>query len=107
MNGHRKTVKRFHEPGDCHELTFSCYRRMPLMTNDPWRRLLAEGLDRAARGQSCRLVGYVFMTNHVDIIVHPTVADVRIDMLSKSIKAPFSVKIRRRLEDAGSPLLER
>ena len=30
---HRKTVRRFHEPGDLHELTFSCYRRMPLLAN--------------------------------------------------------------------------
>ncbi len=34
MSGHPKTVKRFHEPGDCHELTFSCDRRIPLLTND-------------------------------------------------------------------------
>ncbi len=29
---HRKRVKHFHEPGDLHELTFSCYRRLPLLT---------------------------------------------------------------------------
>src|SRR3954447_9666118 len=107
MNGHRKTVKRSHEPGDCHELTSSCYRRMPPLTNDPWRRLPAESLDRAVRGQSCRMVAYVFMPEHVHILVRPTVAEVRIDMPLKSIKAPSSVKIRRRLEDVGSPLLER
>ncbi len=24
---HRKTIKHFHQPGDLHELTFSCYRQ--------------------------------------------------------------------------------
>ncbi len=56
MNCHRKTVKRFHEPGDCHELTFSCYRRMPLLNGDDRKRLLAESLDLAVQGQSCRLI---------------------------------------------------
>jgi len=38
-NGHRKRVKHFDEPGHCHELTFSCYRRMSLLTNNVWRRM--------------------------------------------------------------------
>src|SRR5713226_1926649 len=32
MNSHRKTVKHYHEPGDLHELTFSCYERRQLLT---------------------------------------------------------------------------
>ena len=107
MSGHRKTVKRLHEPGDCHELTFSCYRRLPLLTTDEWRHLLAEGLDRAVCGQSCRLIAYVFMPEHVHILFQPTTSDIRVDLLLKAIKAPFSTRIRRRLEDAESPLLER
>ena len=81
MNGHRKTVRRFHEPGDCHELTFSCFRRMPLLTNDDWRGMLAESLDRAMVGQSCRLIAYVFMPEHVHLLVQPTAHLERIDLL--------------------------
>jgi putative transposase len=107
MSGLRKTVKRFHHPGDCHELTFSCYRRMPLLTNDVWCGLLAEGLERAVLGRSCRLVAYVFMPEHVHILVRPATQDARIDRLLKAIKAPVSARVRRLLEDARSPLLER
>jgi putative transposase len=107
MNDHRKTVKRFHEPGDCHELTFSCYRRIPLLTNDEWRHLLAESLDYALHGQSCRLIAYVFMPEHVHILIQPTSNDVRIDLFLKALKAPFSRRIKRLLETAGSLLLER
>jgi len=28
---HRKQVRHYREPGCLHELTFSCYRRMPLL----------------------------------------------------------------------------
>ena len=31
---HRKRIRHYHEPGELHECTFSCYR-MPLLTNDP------------------------------------------------------------------------
>jgi len=107
MSGHRKTVKRFHEPGDCHELTFSCSRRIPLLTNDEWRQLLAESLDLAVHGQSCRLIAYVFMPEHVHILIQPTSHDVRMDLFLKALKAPFSRRIKRLLEAVGSPLLER
>jgi len=107
MIANRKTVKRRHEHGDFHELTFSCYRRLPLLTNEEWRQLLAESLDRATQGHSCRLVAYVFMPEHVHILVQPTTNGFRVDLLLKAMKAPFSARIKRRLEDAASPLRER
>ena len=33
-------MRHDHEVGHLHELTFSCYRRMPLLTNDAWREEL-------------------------------------------------------------------
>ncbi len=42
MIGHRKKVKHSQEPGNPRELTFSCYRRMRLLTNDLWREMLTE-----------------------------------------------------------------
>ena len=86
MSAHRKTVKRFHEPGDCHELTFWCYRRIPLLTNDEWRQLLAESLDRTVHGQSCRLIASVFMPEHVHILIQPTSHEVRMDLFLKMQK---------------------
>jgi REP-associated tyrosine transposase len=102
-----KTVKRFHDPGDCHELTFCCYRRLPLLTNDPWRNLLAEHLDRATTTHNCRLVAYVFMPEHVHILVQPTIVSFRVDRFLHSLKTPFSRLIKSRLDASGSPLLNR
>jgi hypothetical protein len=33
----RQRVKHFHEAGDIHEFTFSCFRRTPLLTNNTWQ----------------------------------------------------------------------
>jgi len=55
MTGYRKRVKHYHEPGDCHELTFSCYRRRPLLIDDSWRQMLCVALERALSKHSFRL----------------------------------------------------
>ncbi len=105
MATHHKTVRRAHEPGDCHEMTFTCYHRMPLLTNDEWRRMLAESVGRAIQGHDFRLVAFVFMPEHVHLLVYPTTHEPRLDLLLKAIKRPFSFRIKRALAAARGPLL--
>ena len=64
---HRKLVKHYHEPGDLHELTFSCYHRLPLLTNDDWRRRLARSIDEANQQESMRLAAFVFKRQYAQI----------------------------------------
>lgn len=103
---HRKRVKHYHEPGDLHELTFSTYRRKLLLTNDTWRRWLAESIDKACEKQSCRLVAFVFMPEHVHLLVHPAHPEPSTisDFLS-TLKRPVSVRVKQALTHSGSPLL--
>jgi len=68
---HRKRVRHYDEPGHFHELTFSCYRRMPLLTNNTWRGMLSHSIDRAVTGQGYRLAAFVYMPEHVHMIVYP------------------------------------
>ena len=69
---HRKLVKHYHEPGDLHELTFSCYKRQPLLTNDAWRQQLARCIDAAGEELDIQLAAFVFMPEHVHLLVVPT-----------------------------------
>ena len=66
---HRKTVRHFHEVGHLHELTFSCYRRMPLLTNNDWRTRLSAHVDQAGKEASFDLVAFVYMPEHVHILM--------------------------------------
>ena len=66
---HRKTVRRVHEPGHLHELTFSTYQRLPLLTNHDWRAKLARSLDVASTQTKVHLVAFVFMPEHVHLLV--------------------------------------
>ena len=63
--GHRKRVRHYDEPGHLHELTFSCYRQMSLLTNDVWRAMLSVSIDRAVKGHGFRLIAFVFMPEAV------------------------------------------
>ena len=105
--GHRKTIKHFHEPGDVHELTFSCYRRMPLLTNNTWREMLSVSISRATARHHFRLVSFVYMPEHVHLLVLPTIPEPRIDLLLKAIKRPYSYRIKEQLKAAESPLLKK
>ena len=104
---HRKRVRHYEEPGTLHELTFSCYRRLPLLRNDFWRGMLSEAVDRALEGHGFALVAFVYMPEHVHLLVWPRGGEYHIDRLLRAIKRPHSFRIKRLLEEAGSPLLRR
>lgn len=102
---HRKTIKHYHEPGDVHELTFSCYRRLPLLTNDAWRSMLAQFVDVAGEEQGFDLVAFVFMPEHLHLIVHPRLLPPNLPGYLAGIKERMSKAIKVELQDRRSPLL--
>ncbi len=57
---YRKLVKHYHEPGDLHELTFSCFHRLQLLVNDQWRKWLAEAINVAGQKHRFELLAFVF-----------------------------------------------
>jgi putative transposase len=102
---HRKLVRHFDEPGQAHELTFSCYRRLPLLDTDERRALLSRCIDSALSGHGFELIAFVFMPEHVHLIVWP-VGDSTISKLLFALKRPFSYRVKMRLEARQDPLLE-
>jgi putative transposase len=103
---HRKLIRHFHTPGDIHELTFSCYQRRPLLTNDVWRGLLAESINRAMEGHRYRLTAFVFMPEHVHLLIYPIEGAGKIDAVLKAIKRPYSYRIKQLLIQSRSGLLK-
>jgi putative transposase len=104
---HRKKLKRVHEPGHFHELTFSCYRRIPLLTNDVWCSELARLLDLALAESNFELNAFVFMPDHVHLLVYPTEKDPQIGRFLARFKQPFSKYVKSILVEHKSPLLEK
>jgi putative transposase len=131
MEPHRKRVKHYHEPGDLHELTFSCVGRSQLLVRDEFRVLLCQAIDKAIAAYDFALVAFVLMPEHVHLLVyprsqtakalasqgprqwHPVDSDVgsgkeilkRLTRLLADIKQPFSRRVKRILAKERSPLL--
>jgi putative transposase len=104
---HRKTIKHYHEPGDIHELTFSCYGRMPLLTNNAWRAELSTAINEACQSLGCHLAAFVFMPEHVHLLVWGIQAKEDVSRLLAGIKRPVSVAVRDDLKARTSRLLDR
>ena len=103
---YRKRLRHFDLPGHCHELTFSCFQRRPLLTNDLWRLMLSRAIDAATEHHGFRLFGFVYMPEHVHLLVWPENQLSRVSGLLKGIKQPFSFRIKTLLGQEHSPLLE-
>ncbi len=104
---HRKQVKHYHEPGDLHELTFSCYLRMSLLDDDFCRKLLCKAIDAATLRLPFQLVAFVIMPEHVHLLVYPTVPKPELGEFLYAIKRPCSYRIKQYYAETGNELLER
>ena len=104
---HRKLVKHFDEEGQGHELTFSCYQRLPLLKDDHRCQQLATAIDRAVGRHGFSLLAFVFMPEHVHLIVYAEEPTARIADLLFAIKRPVSYRIKQDLIASNNPLLEK
>ena len=104
---HRKRVRHFEGRGHLHELTFSCYRRMPLITNDVWRRILGRNLASACGEEQFDLVAFVFMPEHVHLLVRPASREAKVGRFLARTKQPTSKAIKQLLIENQSSLLDR
>ena len=64
-----KKLKRYYGRGDLHFLTFSCYRRLPLLGSAPARSKLVRVLERIRERYGFLLVGYVVRPDHGHLLI--------------------------------------
>jgi putative transposase len=102
---HRKQIHHIHEPHHCHELTFSCYQGLPLLLNDEWKQLFSRALNTTIPQQGFRLVAFVYMPEHVHLLVFPLEQTAQINRLLFAIKRPFSYQVKQQLAQNDDPLL--
>ncbi|MBI1313354.1 hypothetical protein GC176_18840 [bacterium] len=105
--GHRKTVRHQEEERCVHELTFSCYQRLPLLTDVDRLTLLSEAVTRATERHQFDLLAFVWMPEHVHLLVLPRTEESRIPALLNAIKRPFSYRVKQLLIEQQSSLLDR
>ena len=107
LTGHRKTRKTYNTPGHVHELTFSCYRRLPLLNKDRTRQWLQDALEIARSKYDADLLAYVIMPEHVHVLINPRQTNYDIAAIQKTLKQSVSRKALNWLKEHDPAFLKR
>jgi len=78
---------------------------MPLLTSEPWRRIVASKLDSGCELARFDLLAFVFMPEHIHLLVSPTDPSTSVSKLLAWTKRQSSVEIKQLLIEHESPLL--
>jgi putative transposase len=101
------SLQRFQETGQLHFVTFSCYRRQPLL-HEPVRGLFETVLEEVRRRWEFSVIGYVVMPDHVHLIVgEPKKGPlaVALQMLKQSVAR--RARVQSGIEVNGQPFWHR
>ena len=83
---HRKLCRRYNDPGHAHALTFSCYRRQPLLSSDRVRGYIVDAVTKARQKHAFDVWAYVIMPEHVHLLIWPRREAYSVSAILKSIK---------------------
>jgi len=89
---HRKKCRRYNFPGHAHELTFCCYRNRAFLSKERTCQYLVDAVQMAKIKHDFDLWAYVFMPEHVHILICPRTQDYSISQILLSIKQSVSRK---------------
>jgi putative transposase len=89
-----KGLKRYYGRGHLHFLTFSCYRRLPLLNTMRARNVFVDALGKIRERYKFLLVGYVVMPNHVHLLISESAKDTP-SIVLKVLKQRVSRDLRK------------
>jgi len=90
-------LHRYQQTGNLHFLTFSCYRRHPLLKSPSHRDLFLQALERMRKLYRFYVCGYVVMPEHVHLLV----SEPEQKLLATAIQAVKQSVSRRARKKAG------
>jgi putative transposase len=98
-----KDLIRIYGFGHLHFITFSCYRRLPLLGTPRARDTFVQVLDNTRNKFGFRLVGYVVMPEHVHLLISEPALGTPSTVLQK-LKQDVSRKLRAAADTSDSRL---
>jgi putative transposase len=90
-------LKRYQNTGDLHFVTFSCYRRLPLLKKHRAQPLFERALEQARISYGLGVIGYVIMPEHVHLLLSEPDRG-SLAMALKSIKQSVARRLVKRGE---------
>jgi putative transposase len=101
-----KRIQHFDNPFEVHELTFSTDGHRPLLAMTGTYGMLGTAVQRAVDRHQFDLIGFVFMPEHVHLLVKSRLAEYSTAVLLYAIKRPFSFRLKSLLLARASPLVQ-
>jgi len=94
-----KKCKRYNISGHAHELTFSCHGNRKFLLSDRTCQWLTESIERARKKHNFSLWAYVFMPDHVHLLIYPMNEQYGISAILKEIKTDTARKAVKYLRE--------
>lgn len=88
MSNRSNRRRSYNDPRHAHELTFTCYHRFRFLSSDRTCGWLAEAIEEARVRLDFALWAFVFMPEHVHLIIWPRQPDYAVSNILKAIKSP-------------------
>jgi len=102
----QRLFHRWEVPASVRFLTFSCFRRLPLLHHDGIKTVFVERLTEVCRAEQVRLLAWVVMPEHVHLLVYP-IGEPNMTHFTHSLKRPVAERVLRRWKDLDAPILGR
>ena len=100
-------MKHYDVPGHLHFLTFSTNQRLQLLTNDILRKILAQRINESLEEHSFQLSAFVFMPEHVHMLVWPQRETYSMGDFLHSVKHASSLRIENYFRSINSSLIQK
>ena len=97
----RKTRQAWNEPGHAHFLTYSCHRRLPLLSRAQTREWAIAALENTRRAWDVALWAYVIMPEHIHVVIYPRATGYEMRRILVALKRPVADAAREYLIRTG------
>jgi len=102
-----KRRRRYNEPNQPRELTFSCYRGFPYLARDRTREWFREALENARTEFGFQLWAYVVMPEHIHLLLNPGATPERMSRFLQAVKESVARQAIRHLKAKAPEWLAR
>ncbi len=102
-----RKYQHFNVPGHAHALNFSCFRNLPLLKYAFTKQIVAQAIIRAGRLHDFAIVAWLFMPDHVHLLIFPRREEYSISDILRSIKQSSANKAIPVIRERSPKLLAR
>ncbi len=98
-------MKRIEQENHARFLTFSCYNRLPLFTNDTIKDLFIDHLESTQERTNFHLLAWVIMPEHIHLLLWPKLPEFPVSKITWHLKRSFAKQVINRWRDLDAEIL--